>query len=410
MSDVEIPSRPERRLRLGVAGLGRAFTVMLPSLAAESRIELVAAADPRPEATHRFVEDFGARAYRSVDELCADANVEVVYLATPHQLHAAHVAIAAAHGKHILVEKPMAISLEECDRIISAVEREGILLVVGHSHGFDRPILRAREIIARGEVGALRMINAQYYTDFLYRPRRPEELVTAEGGGVIFSQAAHQVDIVRLLGGGKVVSVRASTGAWDSARPTEGAYAALLNFANDAFASILYSGYAHFDSDEFCDGIGESGRKKTADSYGGARRSLERAASAAEEAALKQRRNYGGGDYHPAIEPSAAGAWYEHFGLVLVSCDRADLRPLPNGVMIYGDQEARFEALPQPRVPRAEVFDELFDAIVMGRPPLHDARWAKATLEVCLAMLDSARERREIVLRHQVAVPRPGKA
>src|SRR6516225_765606 len=217
MSDVEIASRPERRLRLGVAGLGRAFTVMLPSLAAESRIELVAAADPRPEATHRFVEDFGARAYRSVDELCADANVEVVYLATPHQLHAAHVAIAAAHGKHILVEKPMAISLEECDRIISAVEREGILLVVGHSHGFDRPILRAREIIARGEVGALRMINAQYYTDFLYRPRRPEELVTAEGGGVIFSQAAHQVDIVRLLGGGKVVSVRASTGAWDSA-------------------------------------------------------------------------------------------------------------------------------------------------------------------------------------------------
>src|ERR1700752_3180394 len=150
MSDVEIGSRPERRLKLGVAGLGKAFTVMLPSLAAEPRIELVAAADPRPEATRRFAEDFGARAYASVEELCGDANVEVVYLATPHQHHADHIALAAAHGKHVLVEKPMAISLGECDRIIDAVERAGIVLVVGHSHGFDRPILRAREIIAGG--------------------------------------------------------------------------------------------------------------------------------------------------------------------------------------------------------------------------------------------------------------------
>ena len=405
MSAVEIRSRSERRLKLGVAGLGKAFSVMLPSLAAEPRIELIAAADPRPEATRRFAEDFGARVYASVEELCGDSNVEVVYLATPHQHHAEHVATAAAHGKHVLVEKPMAISLGECDRIIAAVEQAGIVLVVGHSHGFDRPILRAREIIAGGTVGAARMINAQYYTDFLYRPRRPEELVTAQGGGVVFSQGAHQVDIVRLLGGGKVARVRALTGAWDPARPTEGAYAAILDFADGPFASILYNGYAHFDGDEFCAGIGELGREKPADWYGGARRSLERAANAAEETALKQRRNYGGDDYRDPGAPSAAGAWYEHFGLVLVSCDRADLRPLPNGVMIYGDHEARFEPLPQPRVPRAEVFDELFDAIVMGRPPLHDARWAKATLEVCLAMLDSSRERREIALRYQVAVP-----
>ena len=59
------------------------------------------------------------------------------------------------------------------------------------------------------------MITALNYTDFLYRPRRPEELDTAQGGGAVFNQAAHQVDIVRLLGGGRVKSVRAATGAWD---------------------------------------------------------------------------------------------------------------------------------------------------------------------------------------------------
>ena len=112
--------------------------------------------------------------------------------------------------------------------MIEATERAGVRLIVGHSHSFDRPILRAREIIAGGALGKVRMIQAQYYTDFLYRPRRPEELVTAQGGGVVFSQGAHQVDIVRLLGGGRVRSVRALTGAWDAARPTEGAYAALL--------------------------------------------------------------------------------------------------------------------------------------------------------------------------------------
>ncbi|HTR56801.1 MAG TPA: Gfo/Idh/MocA family oxidoreductase [Casimicrobiaceae bacterium] len=406
MTDVEIRTTPHPRLKLGVAGLGKAFTVMLPSLAADPRIELVAAADPRPEATRRFASDFDARVYASVGELCADSGVEVVYLATPHQHHAEHIAVAAAHGKHVLVEKPMAISLAECDRIIDAVERAGIVLVVGHSHGFDRPIQRTRELIDEGTVGGARMINALYYTDFLYRPRRPEELVTAEGGGVVFSQGAHQVDIVRLLGGGRVARVRALTGAWDSARPTEGAYAALLTFVDGAFASILYSGYAHFDGDELTAGIGELGREKAADWYGSARRNLKRATNALEEAALKQARNYGGVDYREPGAPGASGAWYEHFGFVLVSCDRADLRPLPTGVMIYGDDVARFEPLPRPEVPRAEVFDELYGAIVRGRPPLHDARWAKATLEVCLAMLDSAREGREIALAHQVRIKR----
>jgi len=390
---------PERRLRIGVAGLGRAFTLMLPTLAADPRLELVAAADPRGEPTERFAAEFGARVYASVEELCADDGVEVVYVATPHQHHPEHVALAAAHGKHVLVEKPMAITLEECRGMIDAAVRANVCLIVGHSHSFDRPILRTREIIDSGTVGDVRMINAQYYTDFLYRPRRPEELSTGSGGGVVFSQGAHQVDIVRLLGGGRVASVRALTGAWDPTRPTEGAYAALLAFADGAFASLIYSGYAHFDADEFCGGIGELGTAKNPSSYGTARRNLERATNAAQEAALKQARNYGGVDYSRAVAP-----WHEHFGLVLVSCERADLRPMPTGVMIYGDAEAHLEPLAKPAVPRAEVVDELYDAIVHGRPPLHDGTWSMATLEVCLAILQSARDRRDITLRHQVGL------
>jgi phthalate 4,5-cis-dihydrodiol dehydrogenase len=200
--------------------------------------------------------------------------------------------------------------------------------------------------------------------------------------------------------------VRALTGAWDPARSTEGAYAALLTFAGGAFATLTYSGYAHFDADEFCGGIGELGTVKNANAYGAARRNLERAANAAQEAELKQARNYGGVDYAPPGAAGAAAPWHEHFGVVLVSCEHADLRPLPTGVMIYGDAEARLEPLVKPAVPRAEVVDELYDAIVHRKPPLHDGRWAMATLEVCLAILESARDRHEITLRHQVGARR----
>ena len=178
------------------------------------------------------------------------------------------------------------------------------------------------------------MITALNFTDFLYRPRRPEELDTARGGGVVFSQAAHQVDVVRLLAGGHVRSVRATTGAWDPARPTEGAYSALLTFADGAFASLTYSGYAHFDSDEFCGWIGELGHRKDPARYGAARALTGRPLPREEEAALKIARSYGATHERRSHRPDA----HNHFGLVVVSCDHADLRPLPNGVSIYGDR------------------------------------------------------------------------
>src|SRR4051794_14395458 len=101
----------ERSIRLGVAGLGRAFTLMLPTFAADPRIALCAAADLRPEARAQFEKDFGARTYDSIEQLCADPDIEAIYVATPHQMHARHVAAAAAQGKHVLVEKPIAVTL-----------------------------------------------------------------------------------------------------------------------------------------------------------------------------------------------------------------------------------------------------------------------------------------------------------
>jgi phthalate 4,5-cis-dihydrodiol dehydrogenase len=389
-----------KRLRLGVAGLGRAFTLMLPTFTAHPAVELVAAADPRPEARGRFAADFHARAYDSVDALCADRDVDAIYVATPHQHHAKHAIAAARSGKHVLVEKPMALSLDEADAMVAAARESRVHLVVGHSHSFDAPIARARVVIESGELGRVRMITALNFTDFLYRPRRPEELDTGAGGGVLFSQAAHQVDIVRLLAGGRASSVRAMTGAWDARRPTEGAYSALMAFEGGAFANLTYSGYGHFDTDEFCGWIGETGARKDPQTYGAARRALATVAGAKAEAEAKAARNYGGATY---AGPHAEAPWHEHFGFIVVSCERGDIRPLPDKVIVYGDDAQRVEALDKPAVPRGEVLDELVAAVTRDRPPLHDGSWGLATLEVCIAMLASARESREVPLARQVA-------
>jgi phthalate 4,5-cis-dihydrodiol dehydrogenase len=385
----------QRRIRVGVAGLGRAFTLMLPTLAAHPRVELVAAADPRSEARDRFAADFaGANTYESVDALAADPRVEAVYVATPHQHHANDARAAAAAGKHLLVEKPMAISLDEAAAMVRVARENQVMLVVGPSHSFDLPVLRARKIIEKGTLGRARMITALNFTDFLYRPRRPEELDTRSGGGVVFSQAAHQVDIVRLLAGSAVKSVRAFTGAWDRARPTEGAYSALLGFDDGCFASLTYSGYGHFDSDELTGWIGELGQDKDASRYGAARRALA-GIDAAAEAEAKAARNYGGKAYKPSKDGKP---WHEHFGMLVASCERGDIRPLPDGVVVYGDDKQRKEKLEKPAIPRAGVIDELCDAIETGKAPLHDGAWGLATLEVCHAILRSAKESREVAL------------
>lgn len=383
-------------LRVGVAGLGRAFTLMLPTFLADQRVRLVGGCDPRQSARAQFERDFAATTHADIEALVQDPSIEAVYIASPHQYHAEHTRIAARAGKHVLLEKPMALSLAECDAMVRDCTEAGVHLVVGHCHSFDAPYLQAREVIRSGSVGSVRMIHALNYTDFLYRPRRPEELDTAAGGGVVFSQAAHQVDVVRLLAGSAVTRVRAATGAWDPGRPTEGAYTALLWFASGAFASITYSGYGHFDSDEWAGWTGEMGNAKDPSAHGAARRRLQQVAGAEEEARLKNESTYGGPSYKPPTP--VADAWYQHFGPIVVSCEGGDLRPVPDGVWVYGHERKSHLPLPKPAVPRSEVIDELHAALREGVAPLHDGPWARATLEVCLALLRSSAENRDIAL------------
>ena len=382
---------------LGIIGLGMAGAVMVHAAARHSGYVLRAAADLHPAPREAFARDFNASAYQDAIELCADPAVEVVYIATPHQFHAQHAIMAAEHGKHIILEKPMALTLADCDAIIAAVERNNVKLIVGHTHAFDPAVRVMRQMIEGGWIGRLGLIHSFNYTNFLYRPRRPEELDTSKGGGILFNQVPHQIDTARLLAGGLVRSVSAHTAVLDPARPTEGSCAALLQFEDEVAASLVYSGYDYFDSDEWHFNISERGAPKTLD-HGAARRVLKPAT----DEAKARTENFAYGQTSNALPPHQP-----HFGLTIVTGEKGDLRASADGITLYdrfGANKINIErgtGLPG----RAEVLNDMVGALRFGISPVHDARWGKATLEVALAILQSAREGREIALRHQVPVP-----
>jgi phthalate 4,5-cis-dihydrodiol dehydrogenase len=373
---------------------------MLPSLMMHPRVQLVACADPNQEARERFSNDFGATAYDRAEALCTDKAVDVVYIATPHHLHRDHVIMATEAGKHIIVEKPMALTLADCDAMIAAAERNNVRLVVGHTHSFDPPIRAMREIIKSGEVGPLAMISTWSYGNFLYRPRHPEELRTESGGGIIFNQVPHQIDVVRFLGGGLVRSVRAMAWQLDPERPTEGSHMTFLQFMDGCTASIIYSGYDYFDSDEFHGWVGELGEERKPGGQGAVRAALRRLPSPNAEAALKGSRAYSS---KPNLIPPRHPP---HCGVTIASCAGGDLRASIDGVTIYGRNGIVEHPVPLGRAfPDKEgVIDELYEAVVRDREPIHNGRWGKATMEASLAVLTSARTGQEVSLEHQVHV------
>lgn len=378
------------RLRFGLCGLGFAGAVLMaPAMRRHPDVQIVAACDPVAATRTAFGAQYDVPVFDSLAAMLGQAGLDAVYIASPHQFHAEHVIEAAAGGVHVLVEKPLTLNLDDADRMTEAVRRAGVHLVVGTSRSHDPVIATMREIVAGGEVGALGMISCLNYTDFLYRPRRPEELDTSRGGGIVYNQLPHQIDCVKAISGRRILSVTAQVGRLASERPTEGHCAALLRLEGGAAASLVYSGYDHFDSDELQFWIAEGGRPKKPN-HGGARRVLRELPSS--EADLRRQRYGLGGPVAKAMEAGDEGRKQPHFGLILVTCEHADLRPSPDGVLVYGNDGVREIPANVGRgsFSQGDSLDELVSAVRGGAPVLRDAAWGRDTVRVCLALLESS--------------------
>jgi len=381
----------EKPLRLGVAGLGNAGHQVLQAASKVSGVELAAVADSRPEALASFVHGHpGVRCFDRVAALCASPEVDAVWIATPNEFHAEHAVAAAGRGKHVICEKPMAVTLEECDRMIEAAERNRVKLLIGHSKLSDPPVVKMGEVVSGGSLGPLVQIATWNYKGWLQSARLASEVDTSKGGGVVYRQGPHQVDIVRYVGGGLVRSVRAVAGKWNPSFDTEGNYTAFLEFAGGAPATLVFNGYGYFDITELTWDIGEGGRK-VKNRYQPKERPSG-AVDAAERYAMPLRSE---------TRRSDGEKKQPFFGLTIVSCERGDIRQSPDGLYIY-TANGREEIPCPPFLDRGMELNKLYQAVVENQPVFSDARWGKAALEIVLAILQSSREGRTIELEHQV--------
>ena len=204
-----------------------------------------------------------------------------------------------------------------------------------------------------------------------------------------------------MLTGDKLHSVHAALGVLDQARPTEGNATVMLRFESGAAASMVYSGYDRFDSDEFFGWVGEGGQDKPGDTHGQTRARLKGVTGEEEKA----RRTSAFG-YKPSAEISGGrfaapdNLREGHFGVMVVSCEGGDMRPTPDGIAIYDDDGARHVEIPAGKylASRPAVVQELANAISGKAPARRDGQWGRASLEAALAIQQSSAERREVLL------------
>lgn len=202
-------------VKVGLIGCGSiARSAHLPAMQAlRDRVALVAAADLNVEAAQAAAAPWGAEAYADGRLVVGRDDVEVIVIATPEAAHREWTVAAAAAGKHVLCEKPMAPSLEDADAMIAACRAAGVHLMIGHSRRFTRRYMEIRRAIDRGEIGAVRLIRENerragaragepgYYT------RAHWTGDPAVSVGAALTNGIHEADLLRWFAGAEPVAV-----------------------------------------------------------------------------------------------------------------------------------------------------------------------------------------------------------
>ncbi|HEX4124675.1 MAG TPA: Gfo/Idh/MocA family oxidoreductase [Tepidisphaeraceae bacterium] len=233
----------DREIRFGVVGCGAIGPTHAGAIARIAGAKMLAVADLVGERARKTAEKFGVpRIYPSMEKLLEDRDIDVVCLATPTGMHADGAIAAMEAGKHVIVEKPMEVSLEACDRMIAAAEQMGKKLTVISQHRFDASTMLLKKLIDTGELGKIFLADAtvkwwrrqEYYDSGDWRGTW-----ALDGGGALMNQGVHTVDVLQWLVGG-VASVYAHTltAAHDRIEVEDVAVAA-LRFRNGAVGTLI---------------------------------------------------------------------------------------------------------------------------------------------------------------------------
>jgi len=229
---------------IGAGGVARAHARTIAQFPDRARV--VAVADVVEEQLKPFVEQYQVEAFRRAEDLLAKADVDCVVICLPHDLYAQYAVMAAQARKHVLLEKPMAVSVAECDQIIEAVEAAGIKLSVGHSYRYYDGCQAAKEILDSGELGRLVFAVSTFSKNWTLERRRGWHLDRGRGGGMWQANGTHSINTLIWLADNPVVVVKGSTGQRFHSREqmdADDATIAFLEHANGVSSVSLVTGY-----------------------------------------------------------------------------------------------------------------------------------------------------------------------
>lgn len=229
---------PSGNVRFGIIGCGRIAPRHAQSFQQVSGAQLIAVADIIPSRAQHLAQEYGAAAHTDYRELLDRSDIDAVSVCVPSGLHAQVAIDAMQAGKHVLVEKPIAITLEDADRMIEVSKSSGRTLGVVLQNRYNHPMQTLRQAIDAGKLGRLYLGNACVRW---YRPQSYYEDgwhgTWAMDGGALMNQSIHHIDALQWLMG-PVVSVNAYTATLAHKMEAEDVGVAIVRFASGALATI----------------------------------------------------------------------------------------------------------------------------------------------------------------------------
>lgn len=232
------------QIRTALVGYGKVAHLHARALANIPEADLVAVCGRHPDRAAAFAQQYTIGAYTDVEEMIRQAGVQAVIICTPHPAHVGPAVSAAEHGVHVLVEKPLASDLADCDRMIAAADRAGVKLGVISQRRFYEPVIRVRQAIDSGKIGApiLGTVGMYGWRDQAYYNADPwRGKWDTEGGGVLVNQAPHQLDLLQWFMG----PIDEVFGFWDNLNhpyvEIEDTAVAVIRFRNGGLGSIVVS-------------------------------------------------------------------------------------------------------------------------------------------------------------------------
>lgn len=231
-----------KTVRAGIIGCGKVGHIHAQALAAAPGTAFAAVCDASAERAGAFGAQYGARAF--TDPAAMLKEVDAVLLCTPHPLHAAHAVMAAEAGVHVLIEKPMAASLADCDRMLNAARKAGTKVSVISQRRWLEPVRRMKEAIDAGKIGRpilSAFVMLSWRDEAYYRSDPWRGKWDTEGGGVLVNQSPHQLDLLHWLMG----PIEEISGYWANLNhpyvEVDDTAVANIRFRNGGLGSIVTS-------------------------------------------------------------------------------------------------------------------------------------------------------------------------